>query len=170
MVAYGSLINIEQQRHRSHLFTEACPVLVQGYRRVFSQEPSWRQGDRTHRAVLNVVKSDQDWLNGILLGLHSSSFDELDQREKGYNRVAIAPSQLTAFKKSPCEQASNKIAANPVYLYLGKPENQNDNILPNKDYLKLCLHGAQRWGTAFYEQFLNTTYVGKDTLKVFLQA
>ncbi len=164
IVAYGSLIN--QERHQgSHLFTAACPVLVKGYRRVFSQEPSWRQGDRTYRAVLNVVKSDEDYFNGLLVGLRdNSSFDEIDEREQGYDRVVIASSQLTDFAK-----VSGAIAASPTYIYLGKPEKQNDNILPNKSYVELCLCGAKHWGKEFYAQFLQTTYVGKHTLETFLQ-
>ena len=189
IIAYGSLINLEQHRQGLHLFSDAYPVLVQGYRRVFSQEPSWRQGDRTHRAVLNVIKADKDWFNGVLIGLHDGSrFDAIDQREIGYDRVLIASSQIAPFKKLSrkisCgqdsneqisneqisnEQVSDAIAAQSTYIYLGKPEKQNNSILPNKDYLALCLRGAQHWGEAFYEQFLQTTYVGPRPLKSFLE-
>jgi len=182
IIAYGSLINPEQRRQGLHLFADACPVLVKGYRRVFSQEPSWREGDRTHRAVLNVIKSDEDWFNGVLVALHSGShFEDIDQREIGYNRVLVASSQIAPFekisKKPSCEQGpdgqmseqvSNAIAAQPTYIYLGKPEKQNNSILPNRDYLALCLRGAQHWGDTFYEQFLQTTYIGPRTLKSFL--
>lgn len=199
IIVYGSLINPEQLHQKPHLFARAYPIFVKGYRRVFNQEPSWRKGDDKHRAVLNVMKSDQDGFNGLLVRLQDGSdFHQLDERERGYNRIAITQAQLAPFVPMPdmgksdtsksdlgksdtskselvlaegrfpegvCSEA---ILSDPIFIYVGKPEKQNDDILPNKTYLELCFRGAKHWGEAFKEQFLQTTYVGDLTLKTFL--
>lgn len=195
IIVYGSLLNPEQLHQQSHLFARAYPVFVKGYRRVFNQEPSWREGDDKHRAVLNVMKSDQDGFNGLLVRLQDGSdLHQLDERESGYNRIAISQSQLAPFApmsdmgKSDTSKSepviargrfpdgvfsevilSEAILSDPIFIYVGKPEKQNDGLLPNKSYLELCLRGAKHWGEEFQEQFLQTTYVGDLTLKAFLQ-
>lgn len=55
IVVCGNLMNKEQLSAKSHLFAEAFPIFVRGYRWVFNQEPLWRQGCGKERAVLNVV-------------------------------------------------------------------------------------------------------------------
>lgn len=165
IIVYGSLLNPEQLHQKPHLFARAYPVFVKGYRRVFNQEPSWRKGDDKHRAVLNIMESDQDGFNGLLVKLQDGSdLHQLDERERGYNRMLISQSQLASFPP-----ISSMSKSEPIFIYVGKPEKQNDDILPNKSYLELCLRGAKHWGKAFKEQFLQTTYVGDLTLKAFLQ-
>ncbi len=170
VVTYGSLINQEQLCAKSHLLAEACPVVVKGYRRVFNQEPSWREGHHKHRAVLNVIQSDGDYFNGLLVNLQNSdNFYELDKRERGYDRVPISPSHVI-YPGNRRRLVCSERPLEHVYIYFGKLEKRNNNILPNKTYLDLCLRGARHWGEEFYEQFLQTTYVGRYTLKTFLQS
>ncbi len=174
VAVYGSLIDQQQRQKQPNLSSNAYPVLVKGYKRVFNQEPSWRKGCGERRAVLNVVRSDQDCFNGLLVKLRDNSvFLELDKREKGYDRIRVASSQIAKLPDvagSAHASVYSKLAQEQVYLYLGKLEKQNNNISPNPDYLNLCLRGAQQWGDRFYEQFLQTTYVGKLTLKTFLES
>ncbi|MBE9063836.1 gamma-glutamylcyclotransferase family protein [cf. Phormidesmis sp. LEGE 11477] len=172
IIVYGSLINLEQRQKQPNLSAEACPVLVKGYKRVFNQEPSWRKGSGEHRAVLNVVRSEHDCLNSLLVKLHEKSdLGRLDERERGYDRIAIAPSQIAYLSAAHpvYPPARSSPTHQQTYLYLGKPEKQNNNILPNENYLEICLDGAKQWGEIFYEQFLQTTYVGEQTLKTFLR-
>ncbi len=169
VVTYGSLINQEQLRAKPHLLAEACPVVVKGYRRVFNQEPSWRKGCDKHRAVLNVIRSNDDCFNGLLVNVrNNNSLRELDERERGYDRVLVSPSDVV-YPASSYHSVRSGLSLKCVYIYLGKLEKKNDNILPNTAYLDLCLCGAKHWGEEFYEQFLQTTYVGGYTLKTFLQ-
>ena len=170
IIVYGSLLHQEQLHQKPHLFAQAYPVFVKGYRRVFNQEPSWRKGDDKHRAVLNVMEFDQGGFNGLLVRLQEGSdFQQLDERERGYNRIAITQAQLAPFAPISSMGTSSISQAEPIFIYVGKPEKQNDDLLPNKSYLDLCLHGANHWGEDFYEQFLQTTYVQGLTLKTFLQ-
>lgn len=171
IVAYGSLIDpalIDPvQCARSYPLARAYPVVVSGYRRTFNQEPSWRKGDNQHRAVLNVMHSDGECFNGVLIELpKGTDFCQLDKRERGYNRIPIDPSRITYLADGSCLAYAGSLEQ--IYLYVGKPSKRNNNILPNKDYLNLCLRGARRWGEDFYARFLQTTYVGESTLNTFL--
>lgn len=122
-----------------------------------------------HRAVLNVVESSSDCFNGLLVSLQNGSdFEALDQRERGYDR-ALVPLSHIAYAANAHRLAYSAPASRQAYIYLGKSEKRNDSILPNKAYLDLCLRGAKHWGAEFYEQFLQTTYIGTLTLKAFLQ-
>lgn len=165
IIVYGSLINKGQLAKQSLQLGEPLPVSVHGYKRIFNQEPSWRKGHDQRRAVLNVMPSDQHCFNGLLVGVRDEShFQYLDERERGYNRVNLEWSRLEKFAECcfPDEQGS-------VYIYTGKPEQRGNNLLPNDDYLELCLNGAKQWSEEFYEVFLHTTYVGKISLKAFLE-
>ncbi|MEM6450648.1 MAG: gamma-glutamylcyclotransferase family protein [Cyanobacteria bacterium P01_D01_bin.105] len=165
LIVYGSLINKAQLYQKLNLQSEACPVFIQGYRRIFNQEPSWRQGFNQHRAVLNIVKSATDYFNGLLVDIQDdSAFEHLDKREKGYERITINCSQLAHFTDTSCS-----ICSEATYIYLGHPGKQNNGILPNREYLELCLRGAKQWGEEFYKQFVQTTYVGTHTLEIFLR-
>lgn len=169
IVAYGSLLNQKQLGLKSHLFTIVCPVTVKGYRRIFNQEPTWRKGNDRRRAVLNIVQSDSDHFNGLLLTLtNNNGFSELDERERGYDRVLV-PHACIASSANTRYLSGAKHSFKQTFVYIGKPEKKNDNILPNEDYLHLCLRGAEQWGKEFYEQFLQTTYIGNLNLKTFLQ-
>ncbi|MEO0771033.1 MAG: gamma-glutamylcyclotransferase family protein [Cyanobacteria bacterium J06649_4] len=170
IIVYGSLLNQAQLCRATRLSSSAIPVFVKGYRRLFNQEPSWRKGDNKHRAVLNIIRSEKDDFNGLLVRVRADSdFHQLDERERGYDRIEVSYSQLESLMATP-----SLIESGPIYTYRGKPEKQNDDILPNASYLELCLRGAQSWGEEswgedFYEQFLQTTYVGRLPLKAFLQ-
>ncbi len=172
IIAYGSLIN-PAQLCASYPLTASYPVVVSGYRRAFNQEPSWRKGDAQRRAVLNAVPSNNDCFNALLINLQGGSdFRELDKREKGYDRTLVDSSRIAridSIHRPLYSESSFRLSSEQIYLYVGKPDKRNNDILPNEDYLTLCLHGARYWGKAFYKQFLQTTYVGSSPLNAFLQ-
>ena len=67
---------------------EICPVMVRGFRREFSQEPSWRKVEGRDRAVLNVNQCTSGVFNGVLLrNISERSLEQLDHRERGYSRI-----------------------------------------------------------------------------------
>ena len=64
-----------------------------------------------------------------------------------------------------------EIPTTPAYIYLGRPEKSHDAILPNEEYLDICLAGARQRGNCFFEDFLKTTFVrGNIPLKEYLLA
>ena len=128
IVVYGSLINKDQLAKESSHCGEASPVLVHGYQRVFNQEPSWREGHEKRRAVLNVIPSKKHVFNGVLLPLRDSKvFHDLDERERGYDRVRLECSQLAQCAGLPFPSQTDSI-----FIYRGKLDKRNDDMLPSK--------------------------------------
>jgi hypothetical protein len=161
LIVYGSLINESELVQGGFCVDRTCPIIVQGFKRIFRQEPSWRRSDLgKERAVLNVVSSQPHWLNGLLIwGLDDDCFTDLDEREKGYQRIGVDPSSLRRYDAS-------HTTPNPqnIYIYTGDMDKQSDSILPNESYLRTCLEGAAQWGEDFYSDFLHSTFVRDNVL------
>jgi hypothetical protein len=160
LIVYGSLINESELVKGGFSVDSTSPVIVQGFKRIFRQEPSWRADQGEERAVLNAVRSQQHWLNGLLIwGLDDGFFIDLDEREKGYERIGVASSSLRRYDSS----YTSPIPQN-IYIYTGDEDKQSDSILPNESYLRTCLEGAEQWGEDFYSDFLHSTFVKNDIL------
>jgi hypothetical protein len=153
LLVYGSLIHPGEHRKLPG-FIEAIPVHLRGYRRSFTQTPSWRRGEGRQIAVLRLEESPEDSLNLIALLFKELDFTELDRRERGYRRIALPADQLTPFGDTPLPGLDS------YHLYLGRNELHDPALLPNPEYLDLCLEGAKAWGEAFYREFLETTVLG----------
>ena len=161
LFVYGSLINPIESRAFGLDMEQMMPSKLLGFKRSFSQEPTWRKGDGEHRALLNVKESKAHWLNGILVrDIDDALIEILDKRERGYTRHLFDSSMLNPDIESQTQ----------TYLYVGKAEKQNDTISPNNEYLEICLEGARFWGDDFYQNFLTTTFIGDRMLSNYLQA
>jgi hypothetical protein len=98
LIVYGSLINKLELTKGGFPLDNTRPLVLRGFKRVFCQEPSWRPDWGEQRAVLNVIGSEQHWLNALLIsGLTDGFLADLDKREKGYNRIKVAPSCLLGY-------------------------------------------------------------------------
>lgn len=157
LLAYGSLIHPDEHAGLPGLLS-AHPVTLSGWRRVFHQTPSWRRGEGRTVAVLDVVPSPGTELPLVLLRFERIDFAETDRRERGYRRIAVEKEKISfPGDKEPSLPDS-------LYLYTGRPELHDPTLLPNPDYLALCLEGAAHWGEAFYRGFLESTTLGDGTL------
>lgn len=166
LIVYGSLINKSELIRHGFPLDSTYPVIVQGFKRVFSQEPSWRSDQGEQRAVLNVINSEQYWLNALLIsGLDENLLVDVDKREKGYDRIRVAPSYIRGYR-------SHRTAPTPqtIHIHAGKTDKQSDSISPNTSYLDICLEGAKQWGEDFYTDFLDSTFVGNDiSLRTYIE-
>ena len=162
VVVYGSLIS-KKEHSALDVIEEALPVRVEGFKRVFNQEATWRKGSGRNRAVLNVMRSKENWFNGILLtGFEMRDLEALDERERGYERIEIEKG-LIEFYDHPAEPRGR------IWTYTGK--RIRSDIMPIPSYLDLCIEGAREWGDRFYRDFLDTTFLSDGrTLREFLQA
>ena len=156
LLAYGSLIHPDEHRDLPGLI-DAVPARVRGYRRVFHQTPSWRKGKGDQIAVLNVIPSPADTINVVCLVLETETLSALAQRERGYALEEVSLSKL-----SFCSEIAPSDLPETFVIYRGKEELQDNTLLPNADYLNLCLKGAEQWGEEFYSQFLESTYLTVD--------
>ena len=148
LIVYGSLLHPDELLKHNITLSQVEYVKVQGFRRVFNQEPSYRLVDSINRAVLNIEACKTSWFNALLIkGLSQGYFKELDEREKGYNRLLV---NATSYQG---------VLFQEVLIYMGKVHLKNSTILPNLAYLDLCKEGAKQHGEIFYNDFINTTYV-----------
>ena len=150
LIVYGSLINKGELIKEGIPLVDVEPVKVFGFRRVFNQEPSYRFVNSINRAVLNIEKDKYNWFNALVIkNLSKEYLDCLDKREKGYNQIELSKEQVVTYKE---DFISNCI------IYKGKPQKCNCEILPNFDYLKVCLSGVDTFGKEFLNDFLKSTY------------
>lgn len=134
---------------------KACTaVRVEGFRREFCQEPSWRSAESERRAVLTVKPAEGCWFNAVLVpDIGPELLPRLDHRERGYRRVEVPSERITTYSADAPEVNDAAI------LYSGREEKYNDAILPSGEYLELCLDAASHWGDPFLKDFMKSTYV-----------
>ncbi len=158
IIAYGSLINpreTEKQRERP---THVVPIKLVTFERSFNQLPTWRKKSGECSAVLNVQISEQNWLNAVCYCYPNFDFTDLDNRERGYTRTKVSLEKIKSY------HGFNLPELTEIFIYLGKNEKKNNRILPNPEYLDICLLGAKKWGESFYHDFLNTTHINNGVL------
>ncbi len=150
LIAYGSLINKDELFKEGISLIDVELVKVFSFKRVFNQEPSYRLVNSLNRAVLNIEKDENSWFNAIVIkNLEEEYFHTLDKREKGYNRIFLESTKVKNY---------NNIEVSNCVVYQGKANKQNQEILPNFDYLNICLNGMEDFGKEFFYDFLKTTY------------
>jgi cation transport regulator ChaC len=149
LIVYGSLLNPKELAKQNVDINNIEFVKVQGFRRIFNQEPSWRKVNSINRAVMNIQKDKNSWFNGIAIkGLTKEHIEDLDKRERGYNKVVIKDGDVVTY--------DNKVLKNCI-VYVGKEGKQNSKILPNKEYFNICLEGAKAHFEEFYQDYIKTT-------------
>lgn len=151
LLAYGSLIHPNETDRHAFKATSRVPVRVFGFERIFNQKMTYRKGEGEKSAVLNVVKKEDRWINGVLLGGFEDRYHaEIDKRESGYDRIKIPSQNIVTYDNTKIED--------DAYVYLGAKGKQDDSLLPITDYLELCLDGAKSFGDDFFRDFLVTTW------------
>ena len=75
--------------------------------------------------------------------------EDLDHRERGYDRVTLPDGSVTLYNG---ETLGNCI------VYKGKKDKQSSNILPNPFYFDICKNGAKSHSETFYDDYMQTTY------------
>lgn len=154
LIVYGSLVNKDELLKEGISLFDVELVKVFNFRRVFNQEPSYRLINSLNRSVLSVKEEEGFWFNAIVIkNLTDEYFETLDIREKGYNRIYLEENRVKTY--------NNNIVPNSV-IYIGKEQKKNEEILPNFDYLNICLHGAESFGKEFLNDFLKTTYKNSE--------
>jgi len=150
LIVYGSLLNPKELEKHNIDMSQIEFVKVKGFKRIFNQEPSWRKVDSIYRAVMNVEIDENSWFNALLIkDLSKEYFDDLDVRERGYDRTSIKDGDVLNY--------DGKVL-NDCIVYKGKKDKQNSEIFPNKDYFLICKDGAKAHFSEFYDDYLCTTY------------
>lgn len=154
VVWYGSLMAREEMRNVSTTAPEhAVPVKVEGFRRTFDQETSWRGGDGNQRGVANVVRDPDSWFNGLLVpDLDRDAFVRYRDREEGYTMVEVSRGSIEPYDS---ERRTALERADIVLVAVG--DKRREDIEPKAEYIEICRKGAREWGEEFYADFLDTS-------------
>ncbi len=153
LILFGSLLHPKELAKHDITTDMIKYVKVNGYKRLFNQEPSWRKVDSDSRAVMNVQADQSAWFNAIaVLDLPKEHFARLDDRERGYDRTALVDGAVVDYDGEVLKDC---------IVYVGKKGKQNSAIQPNKEYFKLCLDGAKSHFKQFGDDYVDTTFYYK---------
>ena len=150
-IVYGSLLHVDELKKQNIDPSRVDLVKVKGFKRVFNQLPSWRKVDGIKKAVMNIEKDENSWFNALVIkDLEEKYFEDLDHRERGYDRTALKDGSVTLY--------SDGTVLKNCIVYKGKEDKQSSEILPNPDYFEICKDGAKCHGEEFFEDYLKTTH------------
>lgn len=154
---YGSLINEYSLRRTVPNAYNIFPCRVKGFVRVFNL-PTKRRRCVVHGipiAVLNIEKSEwNQMINGVCFEMDLTHFEDLKQRESSYELIEIEVEDYQGgFHKAFTFRALHFEAYDFVF-----------DSPTQMDYYNLCLEGAKYFGDEFLKEYLETTFIGEETL------
>ena len=165
LIVYGSLMHQDEIEKYDSLIHDIIPVNILEYKRSFNLLPSVRVGVGNYKSVLNIQKSRGNFFNGVCIVYKKLNIEQIDQREKGYNRIIIDSKNIQSKKNM------DLINSLTTYAYSGFEHMIDHTIMPNVDYLKLCLEASKQHGDSFYNDFVDTTHINNNImLKNFIQS
>ncbi len=155
---YGSLVNENSIRRTVPNATNIIPVKIKGFVRVFNLPTKNKRCiiNNIPVAVLNIEKSEYyEEMNGVVFDMDETHFEDLKARESSYELF-----ELETYDYEGKLHRAFTFRARHYEAYDFQFESPTQ-----EEYLRLCLDGAKSFGEKFYEDFLNTTHIGRKTLK-----
>lgn len=154
---YGSLIQSASRGMTLDVAGVATPVRVSGLRRSWNV-PGPDVGFSA--TFLGVTEDDEAACNGVIAPVYPNEWDDLDRRERGYDRVVVAPNRVTTLgihKWAPPEGSR-------LFVYVAKSPQPPTHKFPIiQSYVDICLDGclaiddAADGGESFTREFLEST-------------
>ena len=154
--SYGSLLCEDSFRKTVKKFEVIGPATLEGYKRVFSIESPYRKNRDTgiYSSVLNLELDSNIEIFGIVYEISSEDLEVLHQREAGY-----------ALKKIRLKDGTL------AYTYIADvdtPYSYVDNDSTQREYLNICLKASKKRGDAFYNNFIDSTFIGNASIREML--
>lgn len=154
VILYGVLIN-EKSLYKTISPRKLKIINVKGYKRIFNLIPSrielyQNNANQINKTVFNAIPDENSNFNALMANLNEEEFKLLKIRERSYNTKKI------------------KIDNTEAYLFIGKKklfgeEIIDNTLLPIHPYLIKCKEGAIKQGKNFYNNWLNTSFLGDGT-------
>lgn len=155
---FGSLLSEQSLLGTVPSAVNIIPCKLYGFIRIFNAKSSrYCNSSGKYAAALNIEKSEYNqYLNGICFEMSLEELSFLKQREQGYEIIKVS---LIDYKNNEFSAFTFR------YPHFEADYDFLENSKPQQDYLNLCLSGAESFGEYFFEEFLETTFIGKKTLK-----
>jgi cation transport regulator ChaC len=159
LFGYGSLINLESASRtlkRNLSMEEVHTGILKGYRRnwtLWDDVVSDRLGKQVKGVFLNLVPSEDSFLNGVMISISDEELKYFLLREKNYNYTDIT--ERVTFSQNFSDKDYK------VVTFVGKEENL---VLENAEgyyvfdrYIDIVNTGVKSFGHDFETQFNQTT-------------
>jgi hypothetical protein len=160
---YGSLLSLESLQATvpgSHALTLGY---IKGFRRDFSKwdEVGFKHSNpdvgRIPYCAVDVEQVDDpaSRVNGVLFSVDQAYVEALVKREEGYKMI-----------KTKVYDFNTDKPLGECFVFSACTHDGNfelENVAQAR-YLEICLSGAKSHGDAFYDEFLQTTYIGGKRL------
>lgn len=165
---FGSLISRPSLLVTAPSATDIRPAFIKGFIRSFSQ---WDSVGYTETnldvagepmCALDIMhSSDTDnKVNGVVFTVNESDFVKLVEREKGYEILTVVAHDY--FTNRPITEDCLVFSANKnngQYDFAGKAQQR---------YLETFLEASKQYGEQFYQEVLDTTFIGAHKLREFV--
>ena len=151
LFGYGSLINKESAQksfRRTLVQSDFIPVSAQGY------VPAWNAVEiiefddmkQVPGGFLNLQTQQGEFCTGVLVSISEQERIILQQREKNYACVALAPSQIRGF-----------VAEEPIITFMATDQEKNISSLKEgliaQGYINLLEQGLLAYDSVFQEKY-----------------
>ncbi|WP_345031507.1 gamma-glutamylcyclotransferase family protein [Ravibacter arvi] len=153
VLGYGSLINRASRLMTVPTAHEAFPVKLEGFTRGWWARTPVPGFTTTFLGCISVAdfrrfrgeRPHDDYLNGVFFEVSDEDLLAMDKRERGYDRVLVAKSQLGFY-----EASSGFDPDGEFYIYLNNfsDEAQFESALPSENvpivqsYVDICMEGC----------------------------
>ena len=147
-IGFGSLVNTA-----THKYQPLAAVRVPGWSR------AWINNDLYDHAFLSVVPQAEQSILGLLAAVPDKNWGELDQREAGYDRKPMEPSdwQITVSEFEPAAESGEHHADVQMYVHASGDFAQPDKPILYS-YLETVLFGFYKiYGSTGVDAFIEST-------------
>ncbi len=143
IVGYGSLINAHS-RQLTNNTGESQPVFITGFDR------HWSKINGSYSLSPLAVTPGTGGFNGVLINITRDALKQFDEREHGYRRIELSPSNVHL---NPHHTVSD-----PIWMYIKDDVQAPCNQMPiAQSYIDTVLAGCLAISPDFAQQFITTT-------------
>ena len=144
---YGSLIDTHNRSLTLPHSREIYPVTIKNFQRQWNVRSNLRSF-----TVLGVTPQSGHECTGLIFPVSPEELEELDFRERSYQRQTIFPSNILSFSQK------KNIPQKSVWTYIpNSPQFPSQNNPITQTYLDLVLRGCLEINEEFARQFIRTT-------------
>jgi cation transport regulator ChaC len=160
---YGSLINLESLKATAPNAEKIRPTYIKGFRREFCMwdADGWTEsnldlaGQPMCAVDMHAVDDSESRVNGVAFNVPDTDLKRLIVREQNYKLIETPLYNFETDQEVGICQVFSSNKHNGTYDFKGAAQAR---------YLQICLDSSKSYGERFYQEFLDTTYIGRQRL------
>lgn len=158
--SYGSLMDFDSAANTlsEQSMKTFKPAVAFGVKRLFNRDvpikPNSKWGipkNENARGMLNLVKEEDQMVNGVIFEVRREDIPSLLYREEGYDLIPVIAKDWEA----------NNAKCDIAYTFYAPPESPytSNSIDPRPKYYELSRDAAKHYGPEFYDLWFSSTYL-----------